>query len=624
MSLLDDFIEVYEEYLNSLGDGRKSLKACISHLSSVLEKTAHITRASIVAKGIGFCYYFARMVGGLGVTSLTYREGLPGKGSDIHKVMALAATDYCHDWREGKLKGGVDNYVANAVEELKVAGLLDKHSDEDIEKIRSDAKKLLSHFALLLPTSGMSGNSIRCYPEMQLIDFKLKIWGVPDLIIEDADNKRALIIEWKTYTKTFEEDIIQAYIYAMLEAMRLGYTSLDQLEDAITSSPPKINAVIIRPNGPYTKTYDKSKMRNLLRAIIVMAYHMTLLVTNPEPYVGSRRGIERICTVNVSGRNYVSYRLGPKEIFGVKIRRGRPRGSHNRYPCNVCPFSDVKSPLAEAIGKGECKIYFGTLPGEEKTRLEKLIWKFRYNVFKQSERSMTLYKGLYSSINYGNIHEFLKTLQDFNIVIDEDGEIHLDDKGRDCFNLRVDFSETLKHTAKAIIGIYNIKHVADETERIVLAKSLNEVSIKRDDYVTLCVPREKKPVLVGLYEPHVSSITHTANIFARVSQVLMPGEEIGNVKCGDSEVCLIITPISPYLRFPFHVFKRYYKGTGIQKAVVSEVDADLTYIDLRTLHALQVRAEYAKIDDTQKQYLTKFILNALESTTPRKRETWTT
>ena len=610
------------------------LKPCSTYISGVLKRTAHITRATVVARAIGFCYFNARLTGGLGVTGTVLKEGLPGKGQDLHRIMALAATDYCNDWNVGNIKK-LDSYIEQAIGELESAGILEIQKDEELQTLRNESLSLLKHFASILPKikDFFKLENIKCLPEVQIIDFETKIWGVPDLIIEDARQRKGIVVEWKSYTDIREADVVQSFIYSILEAMRLGYTDLTSLENAIAPddvSDTKVANLVIRPNGPYSKHialgsiltskinyYDQDYIRRLIKAIIVMAHHLTVLVTDPGVYVGDRRAVERVCSIekNIGNRTVKIqvHRYGPREIFGIEVKRGSPMGNHDKYPCKICPYSDKNSPIASTLGFGECKLYFGKLPGEEKTTLEKLIWKFRFNVYKQSERSMLLYKGLYyGSLLHGGIEEFIKQIKDTPIEVGEKGDLTFFDKRSTCFNLHVNYSDSLKHEAKAIVDIYKIKHIFTNTEGIIISKPKREVEMS-GEVSTLCLPREKKPVLVAFLEPHVSAVTHAAGLFARVSYVAMPGEEIGQIKCDNDEVCLLITPISPHLRFPFHLFLRYHTSLGIDKVVVSEVDADLTYIDLRTLHALQAKAEQAKLDQQQREYLSKFLVNALQT-----------
>ncbi len=633
------FIDVFERYLSSFDESKK-LTACRNHVVTILTKTAHISRATVVAKAIGFCYFNARLTGALGVTGIVLKEGLPGKGQNLHRIMGLAAADYCNDWEMGKIER-IDSYIENAIDELETAGILEIRKEEEIQSLKNQSLHLLSWFARALPKlkETLDLKTIKCLSEVQIIDFKTRIWGVPDLIIEDKEQRKGIVIEWKSYPNVQKVDVIQSFVYSILEAIRLGYNDLLSLEEAIAPydiSNTKVANLIIRPTGLYSRHkalssilgskiayYEPDYMRKLIRAILVMAYHFAILVAEPETYVGSRKALERVCSIERKyGDKTVKiqvHRYGPKEVFGIKIHRGYPMGRHDKYPCKVCPYSDTNSPLTETLGFGECRMYFGKLPGSEKTKFERLLWKFRFNVYKQSERSMLLYKGLHDASNfYGSIKEFIDAAKNGPLEVDENGDIKILDRESPCFNLRVNYNNSLRHEAKTVVDIYKIKYIFTATEGLVLSKPVKEVEVEtREGLHTLCLPRERKPILVSFVEPHVTSITHAVGLFARIGLVAMPGEKIGQIKCDGNEVCLLITPISPYLRYPFHLFKRYYKALNLDEVIVTEVDADLTYIDLRTLHALQTKVEQAKLDTTQKEYLTKFLINALKSISER-------
>ncbi len=115
------------------------------------------------------------------------------------------------------------------------------------------------------------------------------------------------------------------------------------------------------------------------------------------------------------------------------------------------------------------------------------------------------------------------------------------------------------------------------------------------------MPRVRQPILVTLIEDHVTYPTLGTSLFGRVERVLSLGEEdedLGGLRCGDNEACVVVTPISPYLRLPFRLFRRYINMYGVTKALVTEVGADLTNMDLATLHALHMSLKNA---DVQKE-----------------------
>ncbi len=65
---------------------------------------------------------------------------------------------------------------------------------------------------------------------------------------------------------------------------------------------------------------------------------------------------------------------------------GYPMNQGGYPPCNVCPFSDANSKLKE------CSFYFGSF---EKDRLDKLMWLYRFKVYRERDRDLLMYKALY-------------------------------------------------------------------------------------------------------------------------------------------------------------------------------------------------------------------------------------
>ena len=143
---MSDSLRLYLDLLDSYqynDDANRGI--CKEIFRNALNMTAHIARATNVAWAAGVCTYAARMMTTIGVRSFLIREGVPGKGVDEHKVLALAALDMVSSWSGGR-GFNVDESISTSLELLR--GVVD---ESRIKGSLPRVKSMLNHLAWLLP-----------------------------------------------------------------------------------------------------------------------------------------------------------------------------------------------------------------------------------------------------------------------------------------------------------------------------------------------------------------------------------------------------------------------------------------------------------------------------------------
>ena len=612
-------------------DFSERIEWCYEELLEAIGKTSHVVKATAVALGAGFCSYAARLLTAIGAKMLVVNKDIPGKGSDVHKILSIASLEYLNHWKNlvamrskpEDMRKIIEKEVENSYEEL--SDVLQSHESNSISDIKRRAMRMLSNLSGLLPNalskleiSEQFYSDLRFYTELEMIDYKLHVWGVPDLIIEHPKLKKAIVVEWKSDERspTLTEKY-QSYIYAMLEAIRLGYgEKFEDLMDAIVPydiSKTKVLPVIIRPNYVYSdhpllpisgntkpQPEEISSLRDRLRRIAVTSTYLVLLVMDIDSILyGTKRekgviGTRDECTVSKpeSGHTYI-FRMTPRILLKKSGNPTKQKG----WPCSVCPFSDKISRLRE------CRFYFGS---KKKDLLDKLMWLYRFNVYRERERDLIMYRALYSlklsqfkDLGF-NICGFKLDLDNFSLVPSR-FSCQTRSKNSLCGVFEATFKKLDIHMT-ASIGIYDIVKDYDSndvgSEVIVAKRNLLpcEKEREKNEIPEWALPREHRPVLVVLLEDHVTYPTLGTSLFGGVVKRLLPGDKDYDtgIECNSEEVCIVIAPVSPSLKLPFRIFKRYLRMYDTPKALITEIGADLTHIDLLTINSLHLALSHAR------------------------------
>ena len=520
----------------------------------------------------------------------TYSRNLPGKGTTIHKILAVSAVDLFYKY----IKNGIDvgsqivlydiirELVRSSVEELCNEGVLNRDALRD-EIVMRDSAQLLRRLAIDLPlvakALGLDLSRMEAFSEQQLIDYNLHILGAPDLIIEDPEARRAIVIDWKTSGSPSGWEKAQIYTYALLEASRLGYGKQDlrELINAIASSnreEVKVYPLIIRPNRPYSdhpayplnvkEPLSPDGIEELLKKILVAACHLTLLITDVAAVSGySKDDLLRECGITMSGYSGFLLRWTPP----VLKKRGKPQ-TQERYPCTYCKA--VFQNLAIA-----CSFYFGR--ESLRTAFDKLMWKYRFIVYRIRERDMLPFKALFD-ISHQNRDYIIRKIEEGSGIEYEVSSRSFKSYEKSAI-LRVN-THYYNDYFEGRVDVFTDISFLDDSLVLRLARPLREYEILEEDIPWVRTIRSGKPIFVIFPELHTSAYTLSLNIFARATEMDITG----------NKVVLYAEPISNVLRLPFILLKRYFKYRRLnaeQCAVVVEVNADLTHIDLQAIDVLQ-------------------------------------
>ncbi|MEM4438735.1 MAG: hypothetical protein QW680_08890 [Pyrobaculum sp.] len=615
---MDEILSLYLDLLDSYNyEIEANKEICKDIFRKALKMTSHVARATTTAWATGVCTYAARMMTTIGVRNIILREGVPGKGVDEHKLLALSSLFLIHSWsRDGQLD--IASSINRAVQLLH--GIIDENR---INEIKERVFKILYHLSWLLPQiikkMNIDKSNLRVYPELQLIDYSTHLWGVPDLVIEEPASKKAIIIDWKTDDASpTQREKYQIYSYAVLEAIRLGYRGFSGIVRAIAPEDPresKIYVALIRPTHPYSDhplmplaqrgntAIPRNEIEERIKRILISAKFLTALVIDfgmmccKNSYKNYE--LSNDCKVRLGQGSYYALRLTPPFL-----PRGNPR-SQNKYPCTVCPYSNAASKLRE------CEFYFGTT---EKDNIDRLMWAFRYRVYRERERAMLPYKALYElSQRVGSLTTLVSDLKNgawYNVKI-ANGDVsvyrHTDtSKSRrklrahknKCGLVEVEFEE-LQHSLDIRVGVYHLEWIGEEA--ILLHRDFLPCEKNIENEIGhIYVPRERQPVLIVVPENHVTNLTLGTSLYGRVEWVSLSGEEIFEKRCPG--ICVLVTPINVNLRFQFRLFKNWSQLYGVDEVILAEIGADLTHIDLGTIHSLHMALKYRPEELADEEY----------------------
>jgi len=598
------FLDLYMEYLtNYKYKDEFGKETCLDIFRNSLRTTGHIAKVTAVAWG-AVCTYAARLMSTIGVRA-TIRENVPGKGSDEHKILALATLKLARRIRER----GVEDVDANLHQILNDAIKdTEYYIDEVTDKTREDLLSILRNFIELYKDISIKmrlSNNVKFYAELQLLDYETHMWGTPDVILEDPVNRKAILIDWKTAGDTpTQREKYQIYAYAILEALRLGYKP-SEVFAAIAPDDlgqTKIYYAIIRPNNAYsdhpfhplssTRPLTAEELRNKLRHVIDIGLYMTSLVVDygvlfygklklKENYE-LRKEMMEACAVRLGDNEYFSLRLTPPSL---------PRGSPTKqqgWQCNLCPFSDKNSKLQE------CRFYFGS---KAKNLIDSLMWRYRWIVYGERENALVPYRVLYEvgrkASGMQNLINKLKNGRWYEVII-KNGNISIRERGKvsprtkrykhRCGVIEVEFEE-IGYTRDIRLGLYKVVPLGKES--LLLLRDYLPCEVPEDGEVMPAYGiRERQPVIITLPEPHVSTPTLGMVLTAKVEQIFLRGDVIYEHECPG--MCAVVVPISSNLRFPFKLLREYIELYGVEEVFVSEVGSDLTHIDLATIHSMHM------------------------------------
>ena len=558
---------------------RENKTYCCNLARSALSATGHIPVAYNVARGAGFCAYFARLVEAIGVREAVSTR-ISGKGRDVHKVLGLASLHIFRDKilppQSIRLDESI-NYAATILRRVNSSTHLD---NESLNIARVMLQNLITNIPRFLQILDANNEPFIPIVEQQLADYEVHIRGVPDLILENREQRKAIVVEWKTSRETpahWEE--AQVLAYSLLAARRLGFETKEAIEailGRLNSSeifedvhvlpviirPTTTERAIIKPHpalsgltGIALREYIQ-EFRRLLYNVVVEAEHLTLLNTNISSLTSveeSNQARRRCVAVTQDGHEVFSLRYTPRQL-----PRGRPE-EQQTFPCTVCPES-----IREA-----CSFYFGRGFGKL-DEFDKAMWALRFKAYEKLESILLTYKAIheiFSKKGRDNVIDWLK--QGMKIIWDgvyprlenkRPPSIEVYRKGRLFSRIRIDLLE-------------DFDGFDTDVRTLVVRRPLRE--FEREDLPAVLY--EDKTAMLVLLD--VDNPLLAPNLFCRVEEVYV----------GEREVKYTLGLPSAVFDYQYHLLRSYVEDNVIDdyQILLVEVGANLLHLELKAIDIMQ-------------------------------------
>ena len=390
-----DQIIHYEQYLYETGLSNQ----CINIVKDVILESHHLSRVTSVARGAGFCIYDAKLRELMGIKSHVVST-IPGKGKDIHRLLALLFLKHYHD-KDFTDPESLRRKLSELWDRLNV-------SHQKNSEVIDTAVKLYRGLLTYLPTAaqrlGTTPDKLIPIVEQQFFDTDLHVIGVPDLILEDPEKRVAIVVEWKTDDGGWNTpDKVQVLLYSLMEAKRLGYSENyrgyntgPEFISAVTGvlendavKDVKILPMIIRPSVADSKQFPSfhplffsrpnkgakdlsesyKKMRELIGKSIITAEFLASLIVHPKNIRYTSNDLED-CTTK-----------GGALIFRKALPH-LPKGNPTRPSklCRICPSIE------------ECKFYNFSVRGD---LIDRLAYFFRNVIYNIKLDNVIFFEALY-------------------------------------------------------------------------------------------------------------------------------------------------------------------------------------------------------------------------------------
>ncbi|QXJ30593.1 PD-(D/E)XK nuclease family protein [Saccharolobus shibatae] len=412
--------EVYDyiDYIDKLDVNEKNL--CKENIDILLRSSGHIAKVTNIATGVGYCIYKAKLQAFIGVRDFVVFN-TPGKGTDIHKLLGLVSIEMFNQHNPlslSEIKKLIEKTYDNNVDLFAEREQRDYYVELAYDMLTSLQNALLNKIYPILNTSFG-----KLFPviEQQFHDYEYHILGVPDLILEDKENKKAIVVEWKTYDEPiYDTEKAQVIAYSLLEARRLGYSGKDAV-NAITGEwddtqktikDVKVLPLIIRPGiregrkltlqpHPILLSNTKEKFiefRKLVSKVIVVAGYLTLQLVNPKVFGINEKEVKEYCKLKIRDKEYSTLRLIP-----LGLRKGNP-AKRDKFPCRsgnkqICTLIDA------------CGFYLGQY---KRTPFDIVMWALRYYTVGSKESTSIIFKVIYELFRKHRREDVIKNLKNGN------------------------------------------------------------------------------------------------------------------------------------------------------------------------------------------------------------------
>ncbi|MEM4888727.1 MAG: PD-(D/E)XK nuclease family protein [Thermosphaera sp.] len=619
--------DYYKGFLREIIKNDKYADICIGWIQRAFLLSTHLVRVRSVARSAGFCAFYGRMAEKMGVYEVIESSSIV-KGRDVHRLLSLASLDLFMnnpliDMNPGKkeVEERIKESVKTAYNELK--GLLDVDiSDKSINIAETLLRRLINALNKAKNLIGLI-NEEPLFPivEQQFADYETRMFGAPDLILENKRGDKAIVVEWKTYTpggkhtnSPSKYEMAQVVAYSILEARRLGKTKLEEIFESISgiklielleliklyetqgivkSFEPnvviskgllRVLPLIVTPSGGYPPhplmykegSYDKKKvierfkrLYDIFIRIVVAAEHLALQIMNVPDLLEklNYRGREVIEACSTK-EGYQAYGYTPFKY----LRCGKP-GAWNRYPCRACGFKGNKGPCEFYFDKRKPKDYF-----------DKLMWWARFRVYSLRERDLVSHRAMYELFETSSILDKLLSSEEpleFEIDLGQISNQYVCPRNdSECVVNMVRVKRGKEDLGKFRFDYFGISDVEfyRENNIIVLKRKLRAIEkknnvvgfLRRSIYLSIIEPDKKTNPLLSI------------NTFVMIDSA--------SISEDDNYVIYECRSPSPVLMLNLILFSKYveiYKRHNPNAFILAyETPVDLTIMELRAIDSL--------------------------------------
>jgi len=584
-------------------------RPCLLIAEQTLRYASHVPLVTNIARGAGFCYYYARIAESIGSRHLREQRvsRISGKGSKVHKLLGIISLRAFSRGINSVLNSDPQALIDEVLQEEYYLNVLELRRGERSE-ITSIASRLMSNLITNLPLM-LSIINVDCnskvFPivEQQFVDYHLHMRGVPDLILEFPNEKAAIVIEWKTSRETpLNHEKAQTICYALMEATRLGYRSKDKVIRAIigemqekngvpTITGVKILPVIIRPSQrgriePHPSMTPKPdeireryrRFKKLVSDVCLMAEHLTLLTADIRMFAPNEGDVERLCSrvLRFNDREVKAsiFRIKPRQIFSRTPER------RDAFPCVTStgrPFCHYNHEY------GPCEFYFGRGFGK-KTDFDKAMWSLRFKVFREKERMLLPYRALHELFRSYPVRKFVEKIKD-----GQGFEWHIGEAPYPSTFIKMQVAVYKRGKKLTSFRIDIIDEIQIQEEVLVGSRSLRRIEASEEVYRVIS---EGKPVLISVMDSWTPLLS--INVFGRVDEV--------NVE--DDRIRYVIGLPSSALQYSMTIFREYLETYPDMKKdlLISEMNVDLLNAELQSIDAMQ-RALRKELNDENDEYV---------------------
>lgn len=652
---VDLFLEEVKSILRRAG--APSPEECLGRLAEALEKSTHLAKVSSVAYLVGFCRYFGRLIESYGVTPY-YTSITPGKGTLVHKILALAVAEfldrfnpvsYDYSYVEQAVKDAI-NKIAEAemyqwltalyrFRRLAASGVYTETQrrelgerarewEKRLEEAKRDAAKMLDNMLKLVGRLATIGylkkpGDLYALPENQMADYDLKVIGTPDLILESGNGK-AVVVEWKTMANPERSGMdyvshAQSWLYALMEARRLGYGSgdsddpLGELRTALDADDPVVLPAVVTPKqfyvrhplgmrlGQRIKRYADPCCTTLL--LVVASYHLAALhligAFDDEPCKvdGSRLGVPS--QRRVRAYSYTPYILRDVDVREAawfnRIHSGIPdKNDEVKYPCGVCRS------MSGGLVSLACRLNFSG--GRETGWIDSVYYITRRVILARHLRDLEAVKAAYYAVpadllacrgSFRVETGYWRPLRGYRkceVLVESGGAYRYLAPEEARFSLDVSDGDLVVLVAPASPG-----------EARLLEEVIDEAAGGLGSFRRPVTLRSGKPVAVYLYRDvsltgKPTRLTHSPAAWLRVN----------NIEVNGDRVIVTLGLPSASLKLNYLLFTRHLERAGCRKEgnriicsrgelktrgydiVAMESQVDLTQYDLRIVNQLRL------------------------------------